>query len=147
MKKMNLKTIDYSDWIREILEEEPLLLERIKISTQLTSKEEAQKALTEVVKFLALIVFTKTKLTPSVIVDDAWHEFILFTRLYHRFCEQKFGRYIHHQPGGEEKENHKRFYKTLQLYILSIGEPPKQFWGTIAEQLHQNADCGNCLAD
>lgn len=35
---------------------------------------------------------------PSQAVDDAWHEFILFTRLYDTFCRGAFGRFLHHTP-------------------------------------------------
>ena len=35
---------------------------------------------------------------PSQAVDDAWHEFILFTRHYDRFCRSAFGRFLHHTP-------------------------------------------------
>jgi hypothetical protein len=37
---------------------------------------------------------------PSKVADDLWHEFILFTREYHDFCEQAFGRHLHHSPAG-----------------------------------------------
>lgn len=35
---------------------------------------------------------------PSRSVDFAWHEFILFTRQYQQFCQQAFGRFLHHTP-------------------------------------------------
>lgn len=35
---------------------------------------------------------------PSVVADDLWHEFILYTKEYHRFCDGAFGRYLHHTP-------------------------------------------------
>lgn len=35
---------------------------------------------------------------PSQVVDVAWHEFILFTRLYQQFCQHSFGRFLHHTP-------------------------------------------------
>jgi hypothetical protein len=35
---------------------------------------------------------------PSQTVDDAWHEFILFTRQYDKFCQGAFGRFLHHTP-------------------------------------------------
>lgn len=35
---------------------------------------------------------------PSQAVDDAWHEFILFTRQYDKFCQDAFGRFLHHTP-------------------------------------------------
>jgi hypothetical protein len=35
---------------------------------------------------------------PSQVVDDLWHEFILHTREYQRFCSQAFGGFFHHTP-------------------------------------------------
>jgi len=35
---------------------------------------------------------------PSQVVDDAWHEFILFTRHYQKFCRLAFGRFLQHTP-------------------------------------------------
>lgn len=35
---------------------------------------------------------------PSQVVDDLWHEFILFTRLYEQFCKKALGKYLHHTP-------------------------------------------------
>ncbi len=35
---------------------------------------------------------------PSQVVDDAWHEFILYTRCYELFCRKAMGRFLHHTP-------------------------------------------------
>lgn len=35
---------------------------------------------------------------PSQVVDDAWHEFILFTRSYKVFSRKAIGRFLHHTP-------------------------------------------------
>ena len=35
---------------------------------------------------------------PSRVVDDLWHEFILYTRNYQQFCNKAFGGYMHHTP-------------------------------------------------
>lgn len=40
---------------------------------------------------------------PSKVVDDAWHEFILFTLEYKKFCQQAFGRFLHHTPAEAMK--------------------------------------------
>ena len=37
---------------------------------------------------------------PSRAVDEAWHGFILCTRLYSQFCRRAYGRYLHHHPVG-----------------------------------------------
>lgn len=35
---------------------------------------------------------------PSQVADDLWHEFILYTREYERFCRGAFGGFLHHSP-------------------------------------------------
>jgi hypothetical protein len=46
---------------------------------------------------------------PSQVADDLWHEFILYTREYERFCARAFGAFLHHTPavvlGAERKSN------------------------------------------
>lgn len=45
---------------------------------------------------------------PSQIVDDLWHEFILYTKHYDQFCQQAFGRFLHHTPAvvlGADRQN------------------------------------------
>ena len=42
---------------------------------------------------------------PSQVVDDVWHEFILFTRAYANFCSRAFGRYLHHTPAEAMQTN------------------------------------------
>jgi hypothetical protein len=35
---------------------------------------------------------------PSQVTDDLWHELILYTKNYQQFCDQAFGRFLHHTP-------------------------------------------------
>lgn len=35
---------------------------------------------------------------PSLVVDIAWHEFILMTKEYEEFCKKAFGKFLHHTP-------------------------------------------------
>ncbi len=44
---------------------------------------------------------------PSQAVDDLWHAFILYTRDYEAFCEQSFGRFLHHTPAAALGPNRK----------------------------------------
>lgn len=37
---------------------------------------------------------------PSQVVDDLWHEFILYTHNYELFCRRAFGRFLHHMPAA-----------------------------------------------
>ena len=40
---------------------------------------------------------------PSQAVDVVWHEFILFTRQYEKFCKDSLGRFLHHTPAEAMK--------------------------------------------
>ena len=49
--------------------------------------------------FLAYLASGKKYVAmPSVIADELWHEFILYTRDYKTFCDQAFGAFLHHTP-------------------------------------------------
>jgi len=37
---------------------------------------------------------------PSQVVDDLWHEFILYTKNYQLFCQRAFGKFMHHTPAA-----------------------------------------------
>lgn len=72
-------------------------------------KVEAQKIFNETLKWLWLgnkveDVFIDDS---TLIIDEMWHNFILFTQDYQNFCQDNFGRYIHHQP---EKRRHQEYY-------------------------------------
>jgi hypothetical protein len=60
--------------------------------------------------FLAYLKSGKEYISmPSQVVDDLWHEFILYTRNYAQFCRGAFGSFLHHTPaavlGGKRKSN------------------------------------------
>jgi hypothetical protein len=40
----------------------------------------------------------------SHVVDEVWHQFVLFTREYEAFTRRYFGRFIHHNPGNAPTE-------------------------------------------
>jgi len=41
-----------------------------------------------------------------LIIDEMWHNFILFTKEYQKFCKEHFGFFFHHLPASkQEKEN------------------------------------------
>jgi len=49
--------------------------------------------------FIAYLMSDKKFVSmPSVVVDDLWHEFILYTRDYQGFCRRAFGGFLHHSP-------------------------------------------------
>jgi hypothetical protein len=51
---------------------------------------------------------------PSQVADDLWHEFILHTRDYGRFCDRAFGRFLHHTPTLVLREGARRDNSALR---------------------------------
>lgn len=57
-------------------------------------------------QFFRLYALNSTPLAmPSQLVDALWHEFILDTRAYQAFCQQAFGRFLHHTPTDSSNRN------------------------------------------
>lgn len=119
----------------------PLLVTKITTATRCRN-EEAIELLTEVVRFMQLVASSDSRLSPSVAVDLAWHEFILFTHGYASFCEREFGRMIHHQPGGLAETNRQQFLTTLGLYRQHFGAPDPLYWGDRSQV--GDSECGAC---
>ncbi|SMG48740.1 hypothetical protein SAMN05661096_03512 [Marivirga sericea] len=70
------------------------------------SREEAEEILTETKKWLWLAsenikekksfrMFIDHSL---IIIDEMWHNFILHTRAYQKFCHEKLNLFVHHEP-------------------------------------------------
>lgn len=140
------KTQLVADWAIELMKANPILskkLDKLSIDEHITS----EALFIEVIKFLYLASSTKAVLAPSQNVDLGWHEFILFTRTYEHFCKTKLGRFIHHTPDDNKKNNHRNFLKTLQHYIHHFGQPPSIIWGELAESEWQDSQCGSCMGN
>ncbi|MCI0330703.1 MAG: hypothetical protein L0196_07100 [candidate division Zixibacteria bacterium] len=61
--------------------------------------EDLPTAVREFKRFIALVGFRIGPLGMiSSLIDEVWHQFILFTRQYPRFCRETVGFFIHHQP-------------------------------------------------
>lgn len=126
----------------QILSQKPVLNKKIKENCLLDEKK-VKTVLSEVVRFLNLIAYSKKKLTPAKTIDLVWHEFILCTHTYVQFCENTFGRFIHHDPGGSDEENQQQFHLTMKLYHLYYGPPSPEFWGD-APLYEAESNCGEC---
>lgn len=60
-------------------------------------EEYAKGIVKEAKRMLYLHWVTKHPVCPSIQIDDAWHEMILFTRWYAKFCDF-IGGFVHHTP-------------------------------------------------
>ena len=120
------------------------LIERLMDKMSL-SRNEAEELKSDMLRFLYLCgtdVKSRT-FAPPELIDEAWHNFILFTREYGGFCKRYFGGFIHHAPNTSEKEARKgTLQKTLEQARVSFG-PLSQYWGNTASE---NCVGGSCSA-
>eukprot|EP00816_Leptocylindrus_hargravesii_P004951 CAMPEP_0196804820 /NCGR_PEP_ID=MMETSP1362-20130617/4492_1 /TAXON_ID=163516 /ORGANISM="Leptocylindrus danicus, Strain CCMP1856" /LENGTH=239 /DNA_ID=CAMNT_0042177341 /DNA_START=121 /DNA_END=840 /DNA_ORIENTATION=- len=77
-------------------------------------------------------------LSPSPMIDKVWHMHILDTRSYKRYCDDKAGHFIHHDPdGGLDVEARRRRIETTKIAVQAR-------YGR--DSLYDNVwDFGNCV--
>ncbi|WP_255988220.1 glycine-rich domain-containing protein [Chitinolyticbacter albus] len=56
---------------------------------------------------------------PSQLVDDYWHQFILHTREYQRFCKATLGRFLHHTPASSMAGARQQDYAIRRTWVLA----------------------------
>lgn len=135
-----IKRIEEDSTSLELLHDADLLYEKVGQALR-CPPQHAEIALREVIRFLCLVADSDTGiLTPSRPVDLAWHELILFTRVYMNFCDEFFGRYIHHTPARPDESNLRQYERTLQQYQERFGPADIRFWPNPTV----NANCGAC---
>jgi len=137
---MNLN-LEIRQWARQLLGDAPLLGEKIVNRVEGENNDTVEDALREMLRFLYLCSKTQQSLTPSRTVDNIWHEFILFTRLYHKFCIQNFGKFIHHQPNDSQSSNIEQYHHTLVHYQRNFDRVNTRYWPQISAA---SAYCGFC---
>lgn len=80
----------------------PYLIKKLVKDRIVDDADEGEALFIEVKKFLILsyIDLDVSWNMYSARVDEAWHQFVLFTIQYEDFCRRYFGEYLHHNPSG-----------------------------------------------
>jgi len=125
--------------------EAPFLEEKLLQNGKFKSKEDYQKAFVEFKKYAALVKISGKKLgMTSKEIDEVWHQFILFTKEYHNFCDKFLNGYMHHSPNISSTPKNKMKQETKNLvsaYKAVFGNIPT-IWGI--EGSWCNSGCGGC---
>lgn len=78
------------------------------------------------------IIKSKTH-SPSKVVDEAWHSFILHTKLYSEFCMNRYGSIVHHFPFSKTIDPTSKVKSLLEKRELQM----------VAGCSDGSGDCGN----
>ena len=112
----------------------PFLSEKLLKDQIVASAAEADELCTELVRYLVLGRMYPDKLwyMVSSLVDEAWHQFVLFSERYHAFCMRYFGQYIHHAPGMSPDASSVSVSSSFEdfsaHYARHFGAPPSRVW-------------------
>jgi hypothetical protein len=82
--------------------EAPFVIDKLVKECFVDTAQDACALFTEVKRYLVMCDVDRTKSWKmhSLSVDEAWHQFVLFTAEYSDFCDTYFGRYRHHAPSN-----------------------------------------------
>jgi hypothetical protein len=117
----------------------PFLVKKLVKDRIADTEEEAERLFAEVKRFIVLVRHD-TETTWDMYsrrVDEAWHQFVLFTREYIDFSLEYFGNYVQHSPGiatptgdgaGTNPENSPCFHDFKKRYEEFYGIPLPDVW-------------------
>jgi hypothetical protein len=95
----------------------------------------ALRAVWEYKKFVYLGVTSNFNVTPSKVIDQVWHQHILFSRAYRKFCADVIEYEFDHHPELLPFDDQTSIYNTqygdtLDLYKKEFNQtPPADIWG------------------
>lgn len=88
----------------------------------------AAGTLREAKRMLYLHAVSDQSVSPSVLVDMAWHEMLMFTRFYQEFCAF-IGAFVHHDPTPGQPDGGRVYEQTKANYEKFFDEKPDtQYW-------------------
>ncbi len=104
------------------------------------TRADAAERLDALLQWLSVLPFARPGEPIQMLesVDRLWHAFMLHTRLYRRFCDRFFGRYIDHDPldrddDGMSKKAYARF--TLTLLRQQFGDSVHPLLADLTKQV------------
>lgn len=116
--------------------EAPYLVDKLLKERIVGSAEEAEELFTEVKRYLVLSGGDRSTAWEmhSLRVDEAWHQFVLFTTEYTDYCHRFFGHYQHHMPANAPVDAARppvtmaTWEQFAARYEAMFGVPPGAVW-------------------
>ncbi|GAB3213337.1 hypothetical protein GCM10027294_43940 [Marinactinospora endophytica] len=106
------------------------------------SREMSVRIAEQTLTFLRVAGTHPDQLSPSPLVDQGWHLFILNTRAYSKFCNLVAGRYIHHVPLTGQTTAEERAERRIRT-TTAIREAGYD-WDYLVWSQGIGGDCANC---
>ncbi|MFI7501842.1 glycine-rich domain-containing protein [Streptomyces sp. NPDC049687] len=116
--------------------EAPYVIDKLVKDHIADTVDEAECLFTEAKRFIVLAQSDADATCEmySVRVDEAWHQFILYTDEYMDFCRRFFGHYVPHSPSNAPKQPSTQHYERMTFdefkarYEALFGEALPDIW-------------------
>jgi hypothetical protein len=117
---------DQRQYFRRLSQHEAPFLKEKLLTEKVMTAEQYEENFTEFKKYIGLAWLHKKPLAmTSKSIDEVWHQYILFTRDYMRFCNDFYGSYFHHNPTIASRPDRTNGLENLvQLYNQTYGKMP-----------------------
>lgn len=122
------------------------LVERIKKKLGI-SEEDAHLLFEDMKRFMFIAGTSKHPIAPSAPIDEAWHNFILFTKDYDGFCREHFGTFIHHVPTNPKDPSSRdraSLKRAIDLARSTFGNELSKNWLGQADCEDSPPECEQC---
>jgi len=84
------------------------------------SEQSAESAISAFKRFFFLAGVEGPPLVPTKVIDNVWHEFLMFTQDYEKACRTLFNKFVHHEPSTGTPDEaailKKAFMRTQSLH-------------------------------
>lgn len=99
---MTAATVLHNDLRAALSYEAPFLIEKLVQDYIVRSESDAEDLFREVKRYIVFVQANRDSIWDmhSLRIDEAWHQFVLFTREYIDFCHEYFGMYVQHRPAN-----------------------------------------------
>lgn len=111
-------------------EQAKTLFDDLKRYLWLTAVTDAKKAANPEEKFPDISISES-----MIIIDEIWHEFILVTEHYYNFCQEYFGKYIHHPPPMPRWEENIQSKSEYDCYEIFVNELLNEVYDYLGEEV------------
>ncbi len=123
----------------DVLYQNPSVVRRVAKENDI-SEEEAERWFKGALQFLEIASVAGSPISPSLTIDEAWHAFILHTRDYAEYCQEQFGRFIHHQPTPAEVSNRDNYLLARTIAEERFGDLDETVWPLKAKEVSACSD-------
>lgn len=101
----------------------------------------AERVMDQGLAFLDTMGRTGESLSPSKLVDPAWHTFMLHSPEYTAWCQERYGRYIHHAPNSRYRDQAAMVDVVAKMRAFGYAVD-ESLWGTTAD-CNEPTCCGD----